>query len=348
MAFATGIVIGRFAPLQKSEEGLIKGAVREAGCAIVVLGSAFHARTPRDPLTWEERAECIRLAIPDADRAQVTFVPVRDYFNDERWARAVEAAVGEAAGDARLFVQDDARAERYERLFPRWRLGRVACPPAEDSNRLRQVLLQHGMARSPSSLPERRDAALAVLSAYVPSPAIEYLRAWSMLPAYETLVRDQHALDAMNDEWAGSPYEPIFSTVDAVVRCAGHVLLVRRGAPPGQGLWALPGGFLEPRETLLDGAMRELREETGLGVHEATLVRSLKRVQVFSHPYRSLRGRTITHAHFFDLPGERLPDVKGGDDAAAAEWIPIGKLGEREEKLFEDHFHILDEFLQLT
>ena len=345
---STGIIIGRFAPLQESEEALIAGALRESERAVVVLGSAFHARTPRDPLTWEERAECIRLSMPEADRSRLAFVPVRDYFDDERWARAVATAVAHDADEARLFVQDDARAERYERLFPRWRIGRIACPPPEDSNRLRQVLLQHGMARSPASLAERRDAALAVLSAWVPSATVEYLRAWSMLPAYETLVRDQHALDAMNDEWAGSPYEPIFSTVDAVVRCAGHVLLVRRGSPPGQGLRALPGGFLEPRETLLAGAMRELREETGLGAHETTIERSLKRVQVFSHPYRSLRGRTITHAHFFDLPGGRLPDVKGSDDAAAAEWLPLARLPSLEAELFEDHFHILDEFLGLT
>ena len=345
---SAGLVIGRFAPLQKAEEALIAGALRGSGRAIVVLGSAFHARTPRDPLDWEERAECIRLSIPEAGRAKVTFVPMRDYFEDARWARAVEQAVGTFDLSPRLLVQDDERAERYAAMFPRWPIGRIACPPPEDSNRLRQVLLQHGMSRSPASLAERRDAALAVLSTWVPSPALEYLRAWSMLPAYETLVRDQHALDAMNDEWSGSPYEPIFSTVDAVVRCAGHVLLVRRGAPPGQGLWALPGGFLEPRETLLAGAMRELREETGLGVHEASLVRALERVQVFSHPYRSLRGRTITHAHFFDLQGDRRPAVKGSDDAADAEWIPLEKLPALESELFEDHFHILDEFLQLT
>ena len=344
-----GLVIGRFAPLQRAEAGLIEAALRETGRAIVVLGSAFHARTPRDPLTWEERAECIRLALPEPDRAKLAFVPVRDYFDDGRWARAVAAAVDPAGTEvARLFVQDDERAARYEALFPRWRVARVACPPPEDSNRLRQVLLQHAMAKSPASLAERRDAALAVLSAWVPPAAVEYLRAWSSLPAYETLVRDQHALDAMNDEWAGSPYEPIFSTVDAVVRCAGHVLLVRRGSPPGEGLWALPGGFLEPRETLLAGAMRELREETGLGVHATLLERSLRRVQVFSHPYRSLRGRTITHAHFFDLDAGRLPDVEGGDDAAAAEWIALAKLPALEDRLFEDHFHILDEFLRLT
>ena len=135
--------------------------------------------------------------------------------------------------------------------------------------------------------------------------------------------------------------------VVVVVRRQGELLVMRR-APERLGYWSLVAGGVEPGEKSWTAAVRELREETGLGVHEATLVRSLKRVQVFSHPYRSLRGRTITHAHFFDLQEGRLPDVKGGDDAAAAEWIPLDRLPVLENELFEDHFHVLDEFLRLT
>ena len=346
---STGVIIGRFAPPQSAEMALVTGALAAHARAIVVLGSSFHARTPRDPFDWRERAEMLRLAVPEADRARLEFLPVRDYYDEARWSAAVTDAVAAMTHDApTLHVPDDARADRYAESFPRWKQAIVECPRPEPGSRLRRVFLQHDMARSPAGLAERRDGALAVLSAWVPKAVIEYLRAWATLPAYAELVRDQHALDAMNDEWKGSPYEPIFSTVDAVVRCAGHVLLVRRGSPPGKGLWALPGGFLEPRETLLTSAMRELREETGLGAHPSSLRRALVRVAVFSHPERSLRGRTITHAHFFDLRDERLPAVKGGDDAAAAEWISLDALPGLEAQLFEDHFHILDEFLQLT
>ena len=345
----TAIAIGRFAPPQAAEMSLIADALAAHERVVVVLGSAFHARTPRDPFDAEERREMIRLAVPEAQRDRLQFAPVRDYFDDARWSAAVEAAVaGVTAEPPTLYVADDARAARYEQWFPRWKQVRVAGPRPEPGRQLRGVLLQHGMAGSPATLAERRDGALAVLSAWIPRPVIEYLRAWATLPAYETLVRDQHALDAMNDEWRSAPYEPIFSTVDAVVRCAGHVLLVRRGAPPGQGLRALPGGFLEPRESLLVSAMRELREETRLGVHETLLRQALRRVQVFSHPDRSLRGRTITHAHFFDLGEARLPDVQGSDDAADAAWVPVRELPRIETEFFEDHFHILDEFLGLT
>ena len=60
------VLIGRFAPPQESERTLVTQALREADRAIVVMGSAFHARTPRDPLTWQERAECMRLSVPEA------------------------------------------------------------------------------------------------------------------------------------------------------------------------------------------------------------------------------------------------------------------------------------------
>ena len=150
------------------------------------------------------------------------------------------------------------------------------------------------------------------------------------------------------EAWACAPYPPVFVTVDAVVRCAGHVLLVRRGQAPGKGLYAVPGGFIEQRETAYQSAVRELREETTLGLLEMSLRQQLKAVAVFDHPDRSQRGRTITHAHYFDLGERPLPEVRAGDDAAAAEWVPVGDLLELEDQFLDDHFHMLDHFLGLT
>jgi len=69
---------------------------------------------------------------------------------------------------------------------------------------------------------------------------------------------------------------------------------------------------------------------------------------VFDHPDRSLRGRVITHAHYFDLGSRRLPEVAGGDDAADARWVPIPQLRAMEDQFHDDHFHVLDAFLELT
>jgi len=148
--------------------------------------------------------------------------------------------------------------------------------------------------------------------------------------------------------WAAAPYPPVFVTVDSVVSCAGHVLLVRRGQAPGLGLLAAPGGFIEQRETAYQSALRELQEETGLALLDSTMLQCLKSTAVFDHPDRSQRGRTITHAHHFDLGDRELPEVKAGDDAAQAVWVPIGQVASLEDQFLDDHFHMLDHFLGVT
>ncbi|MDQ0510975.1 NUDIX hydrolase [Ancylobacter amanitiformis] len=60
-----------------------------------------------------------------------------------------------------------------------------------------------------------------------------------------------------------TPERPVLATSAAVFH-EGRVLLARRGARPAQGLWTLPGGRVEPGETLADAAARELMEEVGV------------------------------------------------------------------------------------
>jgi bifunctional NMN adenylyltransferase/nudix hydrolase len=140
----------------------------------------------------------------------------------------------------------------------------------------------------------------------------------------------------------------VFVTVDALIRWGADVLLIERGHAPGKGLLALPGGFVEPRDTLWESCLRELAEETHLAEPEAVLRRALEKVQVFDHPDRSQRGRTITHVHAFDLSSRERPAVRAGDDAARTHWVSVRELVAMEDRFFEDHFHILDQFLQLT
>jgi len=105
-------------------------------------------------------------------------------------------------------------------------------------------------------------------------------------------------------------------TVDAVWIDRGAVLLVRRGRPPGEGLWALPGGFVEEMETVEEAIVRELREETGLSARPARLV------GVYSGPERDPRRPTITIA--FAMTGRRGTPL-GGDDAKDAAWVPLSQ-----------------------
>lgn len=332
------VVLGRFSPYTRSHHAQLLAALGQPGRIAVVIGSAFHPRTPRDPFTWREREAMIRACLPAGAEERVDFVPVRDYYDDGRWAAALKRAVRSVLPQARrprLVPASPRNLACYRERLPEWpQLEPVGA--GVDDKALRRILLSGDEAL------ERRIAAM------VQPEVLGYLAAWAKLPHHAELAEEQRSNEAERAKWAAAPYEPTFTTVDAVVRAAGHVLLVKRKHPPGRGLWALPGGFLDPRERLATSAIREVREETSLEIPDGALHRRLHDVAVFDHPDRAVRGRTITHAHYFRLPDRKLPEVLGADDAAQARWIAVGELQGLEEQLFEDHFHILDHFLELT
>jgi 8-oxo-dGTP diphosphatase len=115
-------------------------------------------------------------------------------------------------------------------------------------------------------------------------------------------------------------------TVDAVVftYAAGktEVLLIERKHEPFKGRWAVPGGYIEIDEELEDAAARELAEETGL-----TGVR-LEQMHTFGKCGRDPRGRQITIALTGIATAKQRETVRGGDDAAKAQWFDIEELPE--------------------
>ena len=129
-------------------------------------------------------------------------------------------------------------------------------------------------------------------------------------------------------------YENPALTTDAVWIRDERVLLIRRARPPFRGMWALPGGFVELRETVEETVSRELREETGLAG------RPWKLVGVYSGPDRDPRKPTTTVAFLMrGRPGR----PKGGDDAASSEWVPLL----RARPLAFDHERILRDAVRL-
>lgn len=124
-------------------------------------------------------------------------------------------------------------------------------------------------------------------------------------------------------------------TVDSFVRDrTGRVLLVRRGRPPFEGRWALPGGFCEWKETTEACCARETHEETGVEVEVGDLL------AVYSDPNRDPRGHNVTVLYAArPLRGE----AKGGDDAAEARWFAREEL--RALDFAFDHAKIVSEQL---
>jgi bifunctional NMN adenylyltransferase/nudix hydrolase len=335
------ILIGRFQPFHEGHAGLLARALATAPRVVVILGSSFHARSAKNPFTWQERAAMIAATLARQERERVSFTPVRDYYDDTRWADAVRAAVEQTAGDAgevTLVGHFKDASSYYLNHFPQWQIDSVEATLLIDATDVRRIYFEA----------EDVDVSLSVVEESVPLAVRQFLKSWSMLPDYAGLVEEHRFVQKYKAAWKAAPYAPIFSTVDAVVTCAGQVLLIRRGGFPGKGQWAVPGGFVEQRERLLQSAIRELEEETKLGVLAATLEGALAGVKVFDHPDRSQRGRTITHAHFFDLDFDTLPSVEAADDAAEVCWVPIADLAGMEEAFYEDHFHILDSFLSVS
>lgn len=335
------VLIGRFQPVHLGHAALIAKALESAEKVAIVLGSSFQARSPKNPFTWQERSAMLDLCLTEEDRRRVTCVPVRDYYNEGRWVAAVRREIAKLApGDASIALVGHFKdaTSSYLNAFPGWKLIAVPRAGAVDATAVRRVLFAADAAQR----------AFPALAGLVPQGILQYLQTWSKQPAHVQLVEEYAKVERDKAAWASAPFPPVFVTVDAVVRAAGAVLLVKRAHHPGRGLWALPGGFLDQRESLLQAAMRELREETMLTLADPQLAAALQSVAVFDHPDRSLRGRTITHAHFFDLGELAPPDVTGADDAAHAEWIQVTALAGMEDQLFEDHFNILDHFLGLT
>ncbi len=337
------VYIGRFQPFHNGHLAVLLRALAQANTVVVVLGSGCRARNIKNPFSDGEREQMIIASVRDVcaqDAARVAFRAVRDYYDNARWVAAVKRAVGEVTlqQDARLgiigHVKDDSSYYLHE--FPEWRLVQQDNHAGLCATDLRRSVF------APDG-----DAAWNVSAAAVPQAVLRFLQEFRQRPAFADLANEFAAIEQYRASWASAPYPPIFVTVDAVVRCAEHVLLVRRGAHPGRGQWALPGGFLETSETLQEGAIRELREETGLAIDPEALRRAIAGWATFDHPNRSVRGRVISHAFFFDLVGDERPDVAGGDDAAEARWFPISSLCGMETILFEDHLCIMDRFLKL-
>ncbi|MCH0543250.1 NUDIX hydrolase [Streptomyces sp. MUM 203J] len=123
-------------------------------------------------------------------------------------------------------------------------------------------------------------------------------------------------------------FTPFAVTVDLAVFTLRdgrlHVLLVRRGAEPYEGAWALPGGFVLPHESADLAARRELAEETGLSGSTAAGLH-LEQLRTYSDPDRDPRMRVVSVAYAALGPG--LPEPRGGGDAAHAAWLPYGTQG---------------------
>lgn len=334
-AFDIAIYIGRFQPFLNDHLAQLRHALTLSSRVLLVVEGG-HAPSPRHPLDARQRTALIRAALSPQERQRVHLVVKRRDYDHERWSQSLRQQVlSVMSGHPRVVVL----REPGGRLpAPQWADRILNVPADENPAPLRELLYQ---AADPRAELGRQQMLLAPGS-------LPLLEQWLASPAFAERAQEWRELKRMRAQWDGSPYTPIFTTVDTVVQCAGQILLIRRGRAPGKGLFALPGGFLEAEDTLLESAMRELFEETALDVSVPALRSALQAVQVFDAPDRSQRGRVLTHAFHFRLTMPALPAIRAGDDAADACWMPLAELPAHEQAFHDDHFLILDHFLDIA
>ena len=139
----------------------------------------------------------------------------------------------------------------------------------------------------------------------------------------ETKTQHAQTAEAREHQYDVSQYERPSVTVDVVMMSLRwgdlQVLLVKRRSWPYEGMWAIPGGFINMDESLEAAAKRELKEETNVeNVY-------LEQLYTFGDPGRDPRTRVITVVYFALLDADRL-QVKAADDAVDVGWFSVYNL----------------------
>ncbi|UJW36943.1 NUDIX hydrolase (plasmid) [Saccharothrix sp. AJ9571] len=116
-----------------------------------------------------------------------------------------------------------------------------------------------------------------------------------------------------------------------------EIALIRRRWDPFAGKWALPGGHVDPGESSIAAARRELQEETGLDIP----LEQLSKTGSCSTPGRDPRGRYITDVYLAVVTGR--PRLNAADDAADAAWFPLHTTLAQPDLLAFDHHSLITE-----
>lgn len=328
------VFVLRGQPLHNAHLEIINRASRLADKLVIIIGSANQPRTYKNPFSFAERKQMLI----DATKGMLTscFSIVIDQntdsiYNDSAWAARVQAIVAahtSVSDRIGIIGHKKDTTSSYLDMFPQWGLEQVELIEPLNATDIRDLYFRH-------------DVNMNFIKNVVPASTFDFLDEFKNSVGYEQIIKEREFVTEYKKQYAGLRYPPIFVTADSCVIQSGHVLMIRRRAEPGRGLWALPGGYVNAvsDKSVEDAAIRELREETMIRVPAPVLRGSIVRSRVFDAVDRSPRGRIITHCFVIKLPDGELPRVKGSDDAEKARWVPIAEV--KSEQCFEDHYEIL-------
>lgn len=336
--YDTLVLIGRFQPFHNAHLTIVQRAKVMCRRLVIITGSANQPRTYKNPFTSEEREQMIMRAtagLIDSDFF-ISVEPNPDtIYNDQAWAIRVQGLVSKhqiLGGKTGIIGHRKDDSSFYFDMFPQWPFEQVESIEPLSAVNIRNLFF-------------KEDVNMNFIKNVVPPTTLDFLSSFKDTEDWKQIIKEREFIAGYKKQYASLPYPPVFVTTDAVVIQSGHVLMIKRRAEPGKGLWALPGGFLnaDTDKSVQACAIRELKEETGIKVPVPVLIGSIVDCKVFDAIERSTRGRTITHAFKIVLPDGELPKVKGQDDAEKAKWVPIAELDS--SLCYEDHYEILQTFV---
>lgn len=357
-----GLFIGRFSPVHLGHINTINKMLLENDKVIIAIGSYNSAFSPSKILSVNESVDMFSSIFPSSSpdinnglNENISFIHIYDnLYNDIEWATNVRLLVHQTIRNkycpssfykVSLYGYNKDYTSKYLNWFPHYNL--VESPPFLIDNKILNA----------TDIREYLFNNLFSDSQEVQKYLTKYMHPYSVTTLmhivntnkdrFINLKEEYDTYKKYKDAWANAPYPPVFVTGDAVVFCNGHVLVIKRKFNPGKYLMALPGGFINQSETIKECILRELKEETKINVPPNKLSNSVRAIETFDAPNRSLRGRTITHAGVILLRDEScLPRVTAADDAISASWLPIEYLDTKRSEFFEDHYHIIKNLLK--
>ena len=341
--YDTAVFIGRFQPFHRGHYRVVQKALENAKELVIVLGSSHSPRTLRNPLNDLERQNIIRSSLSGIENGRVKIVKVHDNeYNESAWVSSIVDEVNKVVdsnNSITLIGMNKDESSYYLSKFPMWDSIDFVPNTTEivSSTDIRNLFLEQLNSKfDEASFDDyflNRDHAKTAIS-------------W-LSSAYSGMHDDLELVENYESTWGEGPH----FTVDSIVETSGHILLVRRNGDYARGLYALPGGFLNKGELILDATIRELREETLLKIPEKVLRGSVVSSKMYDNPFRDERSRVLTNATHFKLEDrQKLPKVKGSDDADKAFWAPFNFMKDPKvkEMFFSDHLSIISDKLKMT
>lgn len=337
------VSIGRLEPASYTDITFIQKALATADRAILIVGSSFQARSPRNPLFFAERDQMVRGVLTTDENARLDIIPLPDSYNTHAWITAVRSAVratslarGLGPNPKVALIGHSREQSSYLSMFPGWELVEVSSVKDVSA-----ILTQSYLEDSQAALQKHKDA--------FPKSVISFLTDFAATEDYAWLAAEAEWYRARQRKFAELRHLPPIVTTEAVVIQSGHVLLVERGKRPGLGLLSLPGDTLRD-ETFLVGILRVLVDDLRLMVTDtrppriarSTVEGRIVADEIFDHPHRSERGHLISRTYLIELHDDvrGLPQVGKGTDTQRPFWAPIVDIDP--QTMFEDRYHVLN------